>query len=81
MYSKKKKDLDGFLEELSKLQDKYKIYISADYEEQLDEGMDGEWYSMGGSVSIIYTDEEGNEIEEECGWTWKKYVKTLWSVL
>ena len=62
MNNKKDKDLEGFLKELSRLEDKYKIYISADYEEDLDEGKDGQWYTVGVTASVVYLDEEGCKI-------------------
>ena len=52
-----------FTEELNKLEEKYGMKIEAYSEEDWDEGIDGEWYSIGTETYLSVCDEE-NEIDE-----------------
>jgi hypothetical protein len=59
-----KEKLECFINELSQLQDKYGIYVSADYEEHIDYNWDEEPYVSGVTAYLIYRDKDGNEITE-----------------
>lgn len=67
----KQKQFEQFEKELQALQEKYNIYIHADYEEDVDYTWEEEPYVMGVTAYLAYYDAEGmpivmeDEIEDE----------------
>lgn len=59
-----KQKFRNFIDEFHKLQDKFGIYVSSGYEEEIDYNWDEEPYTSGISSYLIYTDSEGNEFNE-----------------
>lgn len=57
-----KKKARAFLEELQALQEKYDLYLSAGYEEELDYDYGGESYISGGQSYLLLSDKEGFEV-------------------
>lgn len=54
--------LNEFLEEVKELQDKYDMYIKAEYEELWEEDCNGDMYYFGGrSYLVVYDKEIGAE--------------------
>lgn len=56
-----------FLKEISALEIKYGIHISADYEEEIDYNWEEEPYTSGIHSFLVYTDENGNALNEDDG--------------
>lgn len=59
--------VQDFLNELNALQDKYRIYIDADYEEDIDYGFDGEneyLYVSGIDAHVVFVNSGGYTIED-----------------
>ncbi|WHF25251.1 hypothetical protein QJS65_10350 [Bacillus altitudinis] len=54
-----------FLKEISTLEIKYGIHISADYEEEIDYNWEEEPYTSGIHSFLVYTDENGNALNED----------------
>jgi hypothetical protein len=66
-----KSKFDSFMEELNNLQEKYNIYIHAEYEEELDYGWDEELYISGVNSYLAYYDSNGmpiatDEVYQRC---------------
>lgn len=62
-----KSNVEMFLEELNALQDKYGIYIDAEYDENWDYGWDGEneyRYVSGVEACVIFMNKGGYEIQD-----------------
>lgn len=55
----KKSKYEMFIEELNILQEKYNIYIQADYEEEIDYNWDEEPYVSGVHCYLAYYDSDG----------------------
>lgn len=59
-----KENVRKFFKELDDLQNKYGIYIGADYEYEIDYGWDEESYISGANVYLAYYNSEGFEIKD-----------------
>lgn len=58
------KNIELFMKELDELQEKYKIYISADYNEDCDYDYEGNMHPSGfGESYLVFLDENGYEIK------------------
>ncbi|WP_242730290.1 hypothetical protein [Bacillus altitudinis] len=55
----------AFLKEISALEIKYGIHIGADYEEEIDYNWEEEPYTSGIHSFLVYTDENGNALNED----------------
>lgn len=60
--------LDLFLKELGDLEEKYGVYISADYEEEIDYDYDENPYTSHVSAYVVYQDKNGNKLESDKIW-------------
>ena len=57
-----KEKLQQFLMDLNKLENKYEIYISSTYDEELNYDYEENPYVSGVSSQLVFSDKDGNEM-------------------